>query len=1416
MRKFVMMLLLWSTMLAAHAADWQMKQGPMMTPWSETLDPNNVLPEYPRPQMQRADWMNLNGIWDLRKGQKDEAYSSTFDYDKKILVPFPIESALSGVMEKSDEQIYWYRRTFTLPSQMQGKHILLNFGAVDWETVVYVNGQQVGRHTGGYDPFSLDITSALKPSGEQELAVYIYDNTGGEGQPTGKQSKNPSICWYTAVSGIWQTVWLEPVNETHISSLEMEPCLDRSWLSLRIGTTTTDGVTLEAEVKDRDGNIVATGSGTPGTVFRLTLSSVHAWSPDDPYLYDLSITAKKDGTVTDQVDSYCGMRKIEVHKDANNLPRIYLNNEQIFQMGPLDQGWWPDGLYMPASDEAFYFDIKAMKDLGCNMIRKHIKIEPARWYYWADRLGMLVWQDLPSPNLPQGHEDFAKANFEAEVTRIIPAIKNAPSIVHWVVFNEGWGQFDTNRMTSLVDNKVNALTPARFGKASLICCASGWTDSEIGDIIDLHSYPNPSCPQNANRAAVCGEYGGITLKVPGHIWPGGDFQYTVVETSQDFTTFYNGLCDKIKDMYYQGLNAAVYTQLSDVEIEKNGFYTYDRRILKPHEPYTLLRNKILECVGMPSNGTIIKPILSTAQSHHYTWRYTTQPISSRHWSDLDYDDTQWAQGKGAFAHGLNSSWEGLTGTDWNTSQIYMRRWFKLGDITPENIARLRFMVFHDDDVEIYINGIWAATESGCNFNYAPLDISSEALASLKVGDWNLIAIAGKQGGGQQVMDLGIAAYVTEDFDYTEDYSERTDAPHAASPEPGTAVKPQFTTVSQPVPAEPRLNGVLAGQFYHTSDRSNVAWGDEDGDGVMELVYSGLNEHLVGSNQQVSLFYRQNADHLFERVTSPFAVTYYADPVWLDYDNDGLLDLLVPGLSKKNIESPDDMVAHLYKNLGNNQFVEVNEGGAMGIMPMYNATDGGRGRHWVSAGDYDNDGWTDIVMCGREDYVNDEGYLASDHRVTRLYRNDQGKGFVLQATPLDGTRPLLGLARGSVNFADMDSDGWLDIVATGYDANEGTMHIYWNNGDGTFSETAQRFFGSYDASCVPADLDADGLLDILVTGFSSNKGGNAKSVFVYHNRGNRAFAMLSDSYCGFEGVDGSTPAVADVNHDGLPDILLGGHGQEHEITTWLYLNRGDMAFEPFGAWYSDPFGKEWAFDRISHGNTHLIDYDNDGYLDAWSAGWAQSNVCNKSCSAKLYRNTSAQLGIAANEAPAAPEGLEATYDAATGCATLSWQPSADDVTPSEALHYNIWLRKVGSDQVFMTVPAMLTTGTLRIGDYSGQLTTTSHSIIIDDPRAEYEWGVQAIDGSKRASAFATARFTPTQSGISKKKEDGTSVTARAGHIAYQTRQPAYLTICDPRGATVLRTRVSGSGMLPSRLPHGIYIARLAGQAFTIAL
>ena len=354
-----------------------------------------------------------------------------------------------------------------------------------------------------------------------------------------------------------------------------------------------EGVTVNAKIKDKEGNVVSTlENGNPAGIIRMTIDGeVHPWSVEDPYLYDLEISLLKNGKETDAVKSYCGIRKIEVKK-VGDIPRIFLNDKQIFQMGPLDQGWWPDGLYTAPSDEALLFDIRTMKELGFNMVRKHIKTEPARWYYHCDKEGILVWQDLPSPNLPKGHEDFAKANFESESKSIIDALKNHPSIVQWIVFNEGWGQFDTERMTNVVDSKVNSLNPARFGKTTLICCASGWTDAEVGNIIDTHSYPAPYCPSNANRAAVCGEYGGITLKVPGHIWPGGDFQYTTVETGRDFTAFFNGLCDKIKDFYYQGLNAAVYTQISDVEIEKNGILTYDRRVLKPYSPYGELNAKI--------------------------------------------------------------------------------------------------------------------------------------------------------------------------------------------------------------------------------------------------------------------------------------------------------------------------------------------------------------------------------------------------------------------------------------------------------------------------------------------------------------------------------------------------------------------------------------------------------------------------------------------------------------------------------------------------------------------------------------------------------------------------------------------------------------------------------------------------------
>lgn len=1397
---------------SASAATWQMKQAPAMTKWSESINPEKVFPEYPRPQMERSSWINLNGVWDLRKGHLDEPFSTSFEYDKAILVPFPIESAISGIMEKNDEQCWWYHRKFTLPANHKDNRWLLNFGAVDWRCSVFVNGKNVGDHEGGYDPFTFDITDALVSGTEQDIVVFIYDNTGVEGQPTGKQSKNPSICWYTASSGIWQTVWLEPVSkDAYIKSFNIEPTLDRSWLNIKLNSNDADA-TFTVTVKDKEGNVAGTLAGCkPGVVSRVTIADVHPWSPEDPYLYDVIITLEKNGKVTDEVKSYCGMRRIEVKKDANNIPRIYLNGKQIFELGPLDQGFWPDGLHTAPCDEALLFDIKAMKDLGCNMIRKHIKVEPDRWYYYADREGILVWQDMPSGNVVKGYEAQAKANMEREWTSIVDALKNHPSIVHWIVFNEGWGQFDTDRMTNIIDQHVNVLSPSRYGKASLICCASGWTDSEIGNIIDTHSYPHPGCPHNANRAAVCGEYGGITLHVPGHIWPGGNFQYTVVESPEDFTTYFRGLGDEIKDLYTMGLNAAVYTQLSDVEIEKNGFYTYDRRILKPADAYGKLRQSILDCINLPNTSHISKTILSTAQDHQYKWRYITED-APRQWYSKTFDDSQWKEGLGALGHGMNEYKE-LVHTDWNTNQVYMRRWFYLGDITQENINKLRFRLFHDDDVDLYINGVWAGSHAGCVFSYWLMDINKEALATLKPNSWNLIALAGKQGGGQQIMDVGLVAITDEDFEYTENFDELADPERKPTPQPGTATAPKFQRADKPVPAENAQRGgkntVVPGEFFHSQERNNVAWGDVDNDGNLDVVYSAWNEHMAGNAGKVSLLYKNDGSGNFTRNTNVFDPVYYGCPAFIDYDNDGNMDLFYPGLSDKSYDQLEEVVAHLYHNNGDGTYTDVNEGQAFGIAPIYNATDGGRARQWVATGDYDRDGYTDIVVTGREDYMKPDGYgvdrLMSDHRVTYLYHNEAGKGFKKVELPVNGKEKFHGLARGSVYMADMDNDGLLDIVSAGYEANEGAMYIYWNNGDGTFSQSPQYFRGSYDGACVPADLDSDGYKDILVTGFSSNKGSNAKSVFIYRNNGDRTFAMLNDAECGFEGVDGSTPDVADVNNDGLADILIGGHGQEHEITTWLYLNKGQMTFEPVGAYYSDPFGKQWTFARISHGNNHLVDVDNDGYLDAWNMGWAQSNVCASGCSTILYRNVSGTLGIAANTAPTAPTGLAVKYDKATQKVTFTWNASTDDLTPAAALRYNVYLRKKGASNVFMTVPANVATGKLRVGEISGDIATTSYTMTLPLEDADYEWGVQAIDNGKMASKWTTGTFNPTTSGVSKKEIGAVKVYGHNGALNYDIAGDAGATtllVYNTAAALMARTQVTGKGSIA--LAPGTYI------------
>jgi len=440
------LLLVLATGLAAMAAaTWAPVPGHIMTKWAKQVSPTNALPEYPRPQMVRKDWINLNGLWDLAIAKKDDSQPSQFD--KKILVPYPVESALSGVghIVKPEERV-WYRRTVEIPKAWNGKRVLLNFGAVDWEANVYVNGKEVGKHTGGYDPFTLDITDALKPSGSQEIVVSVWDPTDRAGQPHGKQVLEPGGIMYTGTTGIWRTAWLEPVSKSYIASYKAVPDIDKQQLVIKV---TAQGASDKATVKITamdSGKAVANASGKPGEEIIVKIKTPKLWSPDKPFLYDMKI-ALADGKLIDTITGYFGMRKISIVKDESGINRLGLNNKPLFQYGPLDQGFWPDGIYTAATDEALRYDVEIMKKLGCNMMRKHVKIEPDRLYYWADKLGVMIWQDMPAGG---NGSEADKANFEKELKCMIDYLQNHPSIVMWVVFNEGWGQYDTPRLTNWV------------------------------------------------------------------------------------------------------------------------------------------------------------------------------------------------------------------------------------------------------------------------------------------------------------------------------------------------------------------------------------------------------------------------------------------------------------------------------------------------------------------------------------------------------------------------------------------------------------------------------------------------------------------------------------------------------------------------------------------------------------------------------------------------------------------------------------------------------------------------------------------------------------------------------------------------------------------------------------------------------
>lgn len=596
MKKLFLFVLVILITLAITAQNWSPAGDKIKTSWAEQINPENPLPEYPRPQMVRDQWQNLNGLWDyaiVLKGQsKPEAW------DGKILVPYPVESSLSGVqkMVGQDNEL-WYHRTFTIPATWKNKKVLINFGAVDWRADLWVNDIKVGMHQGGYSPFSFDITPFLSKHRLQKLVVRVWDPSDNGFQPRGKQVTQPRGIWYTPVTGIWQTVWLEPVDQAYITHLRTTPNIDGN--NIRVvasteGTSFTD--IIEVKVLE-NGKVIGTGKAAAGQEVMVSVPNAKLWSPETPYLYDMEVSILKNGIAMDKLKSYFGMRKISTKRDANGIVRLQLNNKDYFHFGPLDQGWWPDGLYTAPTDEALLYDIKKTKDFGFNMIRKHVKVEPARWYYHCDREGILVWQDMPngdrSPqwqmrNYFNGLEFVrsaeSEANFRQEWKEIMDLTISNPSVVVWVPFNEAWGQFKTEEITEWAKN---------YDPSRLVNPASGGNHYDVGDMIDMHNYPNPVMGLfDSKRANVLGEYGGIGLVLENHLWEKDrNWGYVQYKTSEEATKAYVDMAEILKTLIPFGYSAAVYTQTTDVEVEVNGLMTYDRKVIKLDESKIIKANR---------------------------------------------------------------------------------------------------------------------------------------------------------------------------------------------------------------------------------------------------------------------------------------------------------------------------------------------------------------------------------------------------------------------------------------------------------------------------------------------------------------------------------------------------------------------------------------------------------------------------------------------------------------------------------------------------------------------------------------------------------------------------------------------------------------------------------------------------------
>ena len=719
---------------AAAQAQWKPVPGAIASRWAKDVSPDNALPEYPRPQMVRKDWQNLNGLWQYAEAAADDKPPVGKDLTGRILVPYPVESSLSGV-GKHVERL-WYRRTFTVPAGWKGKRILLHFGAVDWESEVFVNGASLGVHRGGYDAFHFDVTDKLT-EGDNELIVRVFDPTDKGSQPRGKQVLKPHGIFYTPATGIWQTVWLEPVAPVSAESLLIVPDIDAECVKVTVAARGdwTESPTVKATAFDGDKEI-ATATGAPGKQITLPIKKPRPWSPDDPFLYGLKVTVAGDA-----VTSYFGMRKIAIGKCDDGFTRILLNNEFVFQIGFLDQGFWPDGIYTAPTDEALRYDIEATKKLGFNMARKHVKIEPARWYYWADKLGLLVWQDMPGGDTTKDREQFRK-----ELSAMVAGLRNHPSIVMWVPFNEGWGQAKNDPADTKVQvDLIRSLDPTR-----LINNASGWHDHRCGDIADVHKYPGPGAPKpEQGRAAVLGEFGGLGLPVKGHLWEiGRHWGYRNMTDRDQLTARYVELLrgvHRLKDEV--GLSAAVYTQTTDCEGEVNGLMTYDRAVIKPDVAKTAAANR----GKFPPEPKVV-PVAPTSEAAGVEWKYTTEKPGDD-WAKPDFDDSAWKTGKGGF--GTKGTPGAAVRTEWSTPEIWLRRTV---DIPSGAFNNLQLRIHHDEDAQVYINAQRAASLTGYTVEYVHTGIAGRAFDTIKPGR-NVIAVHCKQTKGGQYIDVGLVDLV---------------------------------------------------------------------------------------------------------------------------------------------------------------------------------------------------------------------------------------------------------------------------------------------------------------------------------------------------------------------------------------------------------------------------------------------------------------------------------------------------------------------------------------------------------------------------------------------------------------------------------------------------------------------------------